>query len=500
MPRINSDVASITVGGVSSSGLRTSRNNSGLAPSSSRGTNSSERSTAYTTKSGYSLSTSFKDNIKWKRKKEPLKPSPSIDSVSTYQDSSATSSSGDGGGGGGSETDSSTGGTGQYSPNQVRSDVKKKSWRSLPKPDREQSNSLHDGVVEKRDLKGQRAALSSSSSNFYYNNSYANSYSNINTMLERKSPPIIITNSSSSDDISATVGDDANSSSTNNTSFQPKQLKTKFSFFKSLRSRKAPPDSLDLSAASPNNFDEYPKSAMTALSTQFHNDPDCLYPVFARPLEDAMNLNVPFESTDILSKVDSIDETICEVEYQKYIPLILFKCVKFITRYGLDEEGLYRVSGSSSDVQRLKKRFQNGKYGFFFFWSLPLCLLPLVFFFFFFLRALLLPSKKSVYMHIFLGFIMHTHSVRSVCEKKAEHVSELLVIYMPLSCFGNRPSEKTEWKTAERGSLLLWKVTNGIFFYRGASIRYRPGERGSSYSRVIIKVLFTRAAWRDFTG
>jgi hypothetical protein len=310
MPRINSDVASITVGGVA--GFRPSCSTKTLEPTTSVSSVNSDRTskTTYTTKSGYSLSTSFSDNIKWSRKKS-LKPSSSVSSNLSGLHATRTNV-----------------------------DVKKNSRRSLPKMDEE--DSPHDGV---------NAGLNSGS------NPPTSESSSQRSMLERKSSPIIITNSTSP--VPAVD-----------------EKKSKFSegfnsFFKSLRSRKAPPESLDLSEASNfgNSHHEYPKSAFTPYNSHFNDIPtnNYLYPVFGLPLEQAMKLNVAFESTDILAKVDSIERVICDIEYQKFIPLILFKCVKFITRYGLDEEGLYRVSGSSADVQRLKHRFLTGKFPFPFF-------------------------------------------------------------------------------------------------------------------------------------
>lgn len=309
MPRINSDVASITVGGVA--GLRPSCSTStkALEPTTTVSSVKSDRSskTTYTTKSGYSLSTSFSDNIKWNRKKS-LKQSTSV--VSNL--------------------------SGVHAAAHASVDVKKNSRRSLPKMD--EGDSLHDGGVVNAGLNsGSNPPTSESSSQ--------------RSMLERKSSPIIITNSTSPvpavDEKRSKFSEGFNS------------------FFKSLRSRKAAPESLDLSEASnfANGHHEYPKSAFTPYNSHFTDTPtnNYLYPVFGLPLEQAMNLNVAFESTDILAKVDSIERVICDIEYQKFIPLILFKCVKFIARYGLDEEGLYRVSGSSADVQRLKQRFLNGK-------------------------------------------------------------------------------------------------------------------------------------------
>ncbi|CAN6608792.1 hypothetical protein TRVA0_004S00188 [Trichomonascus vanleenenianus] len=84
---------------------------------------------------------------------------------------------------------------------------------------------------------------------------------------------------------------------------------------------------------------------------------DGVYPVFKLPLVDAVKFNASFETTDIFARSDAIESQICAIEYQKYVPLIVLKCCKFLVRYGLDEQGLYRVSGSMNEVRRLRNQF-----------------------------------------------------------------------------------------------------------------------------------------------
>lgn len=112
--------------------------------------------------------------------------------------------------------------------------------------------------------------------------------------------------------------------------------------------------------------DSLPVSPAYSTSPQ-HDDNNitgAIYNVFGIPLEEAIKLNVPFEEVDILTKSDSLDQQICDIEYQKYVPLIVLKLTKFILKYGLHEEGLYRISGSSNDVKQLKRRFIMGEYFF----------------------------------------------------------------------------------------------------------------------------------------
>lgn len=44
------------------------------------------------------------------------------------------------------------------------------------------------------------------------------------------------------------------------------------------------------------------------------------------------------------------------------IPFIITACVREVERRGMSEVGVYRVSGSASDLSRLKKTFETSKY------------------------------------------------------------------------------------------------------------------------------------------
>lgn len=43
------------------------------------------------------------------------------------------------------------------------------------------------------------------------------------------------------------------------------------------------------------------------------------------------------------------------------IPYLIVGCVKEVERRGVKEVGIYRVSGLSSDIQRLKRAFESSK-------------------------------------------------------------------------------------------------------------------------------------------
>lgn len=44
------------------------------------------------------------------------------------------------------------------------------------------------------------------------------------------------------------------------------------------------------------------------------------------------------------------------------IPFIITSCIREVERRGMLEVGIYRVSGSASDLARLKKAFETSKY------------------------------------------------------------------------------------------------------------------------------------------
>lgn len=43
------------------------------------------------------------------------------------------------------------------------------------------------------------------------------------------------------------------------------------------------------------------------------------------------------------------------------VPKVLQKCVETIEAHGMDSQGLYRLSGTTSRVQRLRARMEKGK-------------------------------------------------------------------------------------------------------------------------------------------
>lgn len=47
------------------------------------------------------------------------------------------------------------------------------------------------------------------------------------------------------------------------------------------------------------------------------------------------------------------------------VPFIVTSCVREVERRGMDEVGIYRVSGSASDLSKLKKSFETSKFSIF---------------------------------------------------------------------------------------------------------------------------------------
>lgn len=83
-----------------------------------------------------------------------------------------------------------------------------------------------------------------------------------------------------------------------------------------------------------------------------------LYNIFGIPLKDAADINGLFENSSIFTPTyNSWESHLCQPEYQRFVPKAILKCIKFINDFGLREEGLYRVSGSKSEVEELKQNF-----------------------------------------------------------------------------------------------------------------------------------------------
>lgn len=88
------------------------------------------------------------------------------------------------------------------------------------------------------------------------------------------------------------------------------------------------------------------------------------YDIFGKSLDIAKESDFGYETVDLLSPNNLSGSSVTSTyDLLKFVPLLVLKCVLFLSEYGLEEEGLYRISGSSVDVKKLRKKFENGEYG-----------------------------------------------------------------------------------------------------------------------------------------
>jgi len=43
------------------------------------------------------------------------------------------------------------------------------------------------------------------------------------------------------------------------------------------------------------------------------------------------------------------------------VPMVVYQCIQAVDLFGLEVEGIYRVSGTASHINKLKSIFDNGK-------------------------------------------------------------------------------------------------------------------------------------------
>jgi Rho GTPase-activating protein RGD1 len=82
--------------------------------------------------------------------------------------------------------------------------------------------------------------------------------------------------------------------------------------------------------------DGAPPSANTAAPSSFPADLPPLRPVFG------VSLRTLFERDGLA------------------VPMIVYQCIQAVDLYGLEVEGIYRVSGTNSHVQKIRAMFDNG--------------------------------------------------------------------------------------------------------------------------------------------
>jgi hypothetical protein len=43
------------------------------------------------------------------------------------------------------------------------------------------------------------------------------------------------------------------------------------------------------------------------------------------------------------------------------VPMVVYQCIQAVDLFGLEVEGIYRLSGTASHITKLKAMFDNGK-------------------------------------------------------------------------------------------------------------------------------------------
>jgi hypothetical protein len=66
-------------------------------------------------------------------------------------------------------------------------------------------------------------------------------------------------------------------------------------------------------------------------------------------------------STTNLNPVFGVDLNTLMTRDQQEVPWILRKCAEAVETYGLNVVGIYRLSGTNSQIQKLKGAFDRGK-------------------------------------------------------------------------------------------------------------------------------------------
>ncbi|VVT44006.1 uncharacterized protein SAPINGB_P000255 [Magnusiomyces paraingens] len=76
--------------------------------------------------------------------------------------------------------------------------------------------------------------------------------------------------------------------------------------------------------------------------------------IFGIPLVDATRIN---KLDSIVDQVEPWNISTFTFDFESHLPLTIVRCIEYINNYGLHEEGLYRMSGSTPNVQKLRNAF-----------------------------------------------------------------------------------------------------------------------------------------------
>lgn len=55
------------------------------------------------------------------------------------------------------------------------------------------------------------------------------------------------------------------------------------------------------------------------------------------------------------------------------VPMVVYQCMQAVDLFGLDVEGIYRLSGTTSHVQQIKAMFDHGEFLMFVLLTCPSC-------------------------------------------------------------------------------------------------------------------------------
>ncbi|KAK9239746.1 Rho GTPase activation protein [Lipomyces kononenkoae] len=74
--------------------------------------------------------------------------------------------------------------------------------------------------------------------------------------------------------------------------------------------------------------------------------------IFSSPSKSCDVFGMPLRDAVVMSRLD-----VNRDDNRYWVPVIVTRCISFLNQHGLHEEGLYRVSGSVSGIEELKKEF-----------------------------------------------------------------------------------------------------------------------------------------------
>jgi len=104
---------------------------------------------------------------------------------------------------------------------------------------------------------------------------------------------------------------------------------------------------------------DYCRNFMWGLRNQGYRCKDCGYNAHKQCKDDVDSDCHP--SRQLVKRVYSVELTTLVKMHGTKVPVVVKDCIEDIEKRGLDVEGVYRVSGKTNDILRIKKQFDNGK-------------------------------------------------------------------------------------------------------------------------------------------